>query len=73
MQLNTEAIKKIMDKKKIKATDLARTLGKRESWVYSMLQGNEGKTMRIAEEIAEALNCRESQIIIYGKVSQEKK
>jgi len=65
MQLNIDAIKKIMDKKKIDESGLARLMDKKESWVYLMLQGKAGKTFRIAAEIAEALNCRESQIIIY--------
>ena len=63
MQIDTDKIKQIMKKRNLTAYDLSLAMGKRESWVYSVLAGTTGKTFKTVESFADALKINPKNII----------
>ena len=55
MKINIEKIRLEMDKQGINAPALALKMGAKESWVYEILAGRQGKTFATLEKIADAL------------------
>ncbi|MFH1627491.1 MAG: helix-turn-helix transcriptional regulator [Pseudomonadota bacterium] len=55
MKINLDKIQKLMDKQGLNKTALALKMGVKESWVYEILAGRQGKTFATLEKIADAL------------------
>jgi len=55
MKLNLDKIQKLMNKQGLNKTALALKMGVKESWVYEILAGRQGKTFATLEKIADAL------------------
>lgn len=56
MKINTQYLKSEMAKRSMSAYDLAQKTGKRESWIYAILNGKAGKSFATVEIISKALN-----------------
>ena len=63
MKIATNKIKNIMDKKGISTVELAFRMGVKESWIYAVLAGDQGKTFKSVERLAKALGVEELEII----------
>lgn len=63
MKLNTRKIQKLMDERGLNKTALALKMNVKESWVYEILAGRQGKTFATAEKLAQALNVPETEIL----------
>uniref|UniRef100_A0A6H2A6C1 Putative DNA binding, helix-turn-helix domain containing protein n=1 Tax=viral metagenome TaxID=1070528 RepID=A0A6H2A6C1_9ZZZZ len=55
MKINIEKIRLEMDKQGLNPPALASKMGKKESWIYEILAGRQGKTFVTLEKLAEAL------------------
>lgn len=63
MKLNTEKIQKLMDERGLNKTALACKMGVKESWVYEVLSGRQGKTFNTVDKIAEALEVESKDLV----------
>jgi len=63
MKLNIDKIQKLMDKKGLNKTALALKMGVKESWIYEILAGRQGKTFATLEKLADALEVGPKDLI----------
>jgi len=63
MKLNLDKIQKLMDKEGLNKTALALKMGVKESWVYEILAGRQGKTFATVQKIADALDVDPKNLI----------
>jgi len=63
MKLNIEKIQKIMEKQALTKTQLAVRMRVKESWVYEILAGRQGKTFYTVEKLADALGVNPKDLL----------
>jgi len=63
MKINIEKIRLEMDKQGINAPALALKMGKKESWIYEILAGRQGKTFATLEKLADALGANPKDLL----------
>ena len=63
MKLNLDKIQKLMDNEGLNKTALALKMGVKESWVYEILAGRQGKTFATVQRIADALDVDPRDLI----------
>lgn len=64
MKLNVEKIQHIMDKQGLNKTALALKMGVKESWVYEILAGRQGKTFETVRKLSKALQVSEKDLVV---------
>jgi len=63
MEMNITYIKRLMEDKGLNVSDLARLMGKKESWVYAILNGTHGKTFSTVDAVAAALGVPAKELL----------
>jgi len=63
MKLNLEKIEQEMKKRGLNKTALALKMGVKESWIYEILAGRQGKTFASVEKLAIALKINPKDLI----------
>lgn len=63
MRLNIDKIQKLMDAQGLNKTELAVRMGVKESWVYEVLSGRQGKTFSTVGKVAKALGVSETELV----------
>ena len=63
MKLNLDKIQKLMDWQGLNKTALALKMGVKESWVYEILAGRQGKTFATLEKLADALGANPKDLL----------
>lgn len=63
MKLNLVKIRKEMKSQKLRPADLARRLGARDQWVFAVLAGRAGRTFKVVDKLAKALNIPEKDLV----------
>lgn len=63
MRLNLVKIRKEMKLQKLRPADLARRLNAKDQWVFAVLAGRAGRTFRIVDKLAKALNVPEKDLV----------
>lgn len=63
MKINTAYLKQKMEDQNIDVSDLARLANKKESWIYSILNGKGGKTFMTVNVLAKALNINPKDLV----------
>ena len=63
MKLNINRIREEMRTQGLSSADLARRLDARDQWVFSVLSGHAGKTFRVVDKLAKALNVPEKDLV----------
>lgn len=63
MRLNLVKIRKEMKAQGLRPSDLAKRMKVRDQWVSAVLAARAGKTFKVAERLAKALNIPEKDLV----------